>query len=561
MRWIALLLVASLAGCVNNADPTPTPSVDDEPERLPAQGIDWTLLSQDEHTATAPQQHYVASHDGILLHVVVHLPSGEGPWPTILQNSPYYSHPNNGVTTIGLVGQYVPKGYAVVSADVRGTGNSEGCMNMMGDLERKDTYELVEWIAAQGWSDGHVGMQGVSYVGTTPHEALIEAPPHLDTVVTVAGVVNQCRNVYQGGVPYLARFYPITYEATEGAPPPTDFNRGAPWLLNTLDAACGQEEALQAMAPGTYEKGVYSAYWDERNFTKHVDGAQASLLYSQGFVDRAVNPIEAVGWFNELPVPKKAFLHQGGHQYPPREDYFDTELAWFDYWLKGIDNGIMDTPTVEVQLNDGRIRTDTTWPPEDATSRTWHLAPGRLDNDVPDSGFEGYVAGPPGAVLENPFGAPLTPLGLTYTSAPLANSFLLTGSAQLHLQGGVATLTPADNVYWLFDLYDVGPGGSTWIAEGWFNGHLRDGFDRIAPMVGDIAYDYTVTFEPRDYVFAQGHQIQLVARGYDDGVFPWDEPVAVPFIEYGEGASHLELPTVAEPRIYDAPTEVTDGIP
>lgn len=559
MRWIAFLLLLPLAGCLSDSEPQ-TAAPESEATRLPAQGIDWSLLSRDDHLITAPQQHYVESHDGILLHVVVHLPQGDGPWPTILQNSPYYTHPTNDVATIGLVGQYVPKGYAVVSADVRGTGNSEGCMNMMGDLERKDTYELVEWIAAQDWSDGHVGMQGVSYVGTTPHEALIEAPPHLDTVVTVAGVVNQWRNVYQGGVPYLARFYPITYETTEGAPPPSDFNRGAPWLLNTADGACGQEEALQAMAPGTYEKGVYSSYWDERNFTKHVGNAKASILYSQGFVDRAVNPMEAVGWFNDLPVPKKAFLHQAGHQYPPREDYFATELAWFDYWLKGIENGVMDTPTVEVQLNDGRIRTDTTWPPQDATAQTWHLAPERLEDAPPADGMEGYVAGPSAAALENPIGAPVTPLDLTYTSEPLQAPFLLTGSAELHLRGGVSGLVPADNVYWLFDLYDVGPDSTRWIAEGWYNGHLRDGFDRIAPMEADVAYDYRIMFEPREYVFAEGHQIQLVARGYDEGVFPWDEAIAVPFIEYGDGASRLVLPTVTNPQIYDAPTEVTDGI-
>lgn len=559
MRWMVLLLLP-LAGCLNDAEPAPTQGPEPDANPLPAQGIDWSLLSRDQYGVLPPQQHYVASHDGILLHVVVHLPDGEGPWPTILQNSPYYTHPTNDVATIGLVGTYAPKGYAVVSADVRGTGNSEGCMNMMGDLERKDTYELIEWIAAQDWSDGHVGMQGVSYVGTTPHEALLEAPPHLDTVVTVAGVVSQWRNVYQGGVPYMARFYPITYEATEGAPPPSDFNRGAPWLLNTLDGACEQEEAIQAMAPGTYEKGVYSSYWDERNFTKHVGNAKASILYSQGFVDRAVNPIEAVGWFNDLPVPKKAFLHQAGHQYPPREDYFATELAWFDYWLKGIENGVMDTPTVEVQLNDGRIRTDTTWPPEDAVHRTWHLAPETLADDTPAAGQETYLAGPSAAALENPIGAPVTPLGLTYTSKPLSTSFLLTGSAELHLRGGVNLLVPADNVYWLFDLYDVGPDGSRWIAEGWYNGHLRDGFDRIAPMEGDVAYDYRITFEPRDYLFAQGHQIQLVARGYDDGVFPWDEALAAPFIEYGEGASRLDLPTVADPQLYEAPKEVTDGI-
>lgn len=577
--WLmAPLLIASLAGCVG--DDTADEPVPPAPKQ-PGQGIDWEMLSTDQYDVLPSVREYVAaSSDGILLHVQIHLPDGEGPWPTIFQHSPYNTHASPveraadgfvfdlGEPGQGLVDRYVPKGYAVVIGDVRGTGDSEGCMEMMGPLERQDTYDLVQWIAQQDWSNGRVGMQGVSYVGTTPHEALVMAPPNLDTVVTVAGVTNQWRNTFQNGVPYQGRFYPITYEVLEGAPPPADVDRGPAWALNAAAAACGQEGALAAMRPDVYAKGVYDAYWHDRNQTALVaqaNAGNASILYSQGFVDRAVNPMEAVDWFNDLTVPKKGFFHQGGHQYPPREDYFDTELAWFDYWLKDIQNGVMDTPTVEVQLNTDDIRVGTTWPPvaaETETLRLW-LAPEALAADAPADGGQSYVAAQAlnpvagfdfvGAADTVASAAAGMPTSLTFTSDPLDADVIMSGSAWMHLVGSV----DAENTYWLFDLYDENPEGArTWLAEGWFNAHLHAGFDTSTPLVPGEATMFDFAFEPREYVLQEEHRIVLVLNGHDSGVLPFDQPITENTVHYGAEGSYLDVPVLPDAKRWPRPDTV-----
>lgn len=570
----ALLAFAAVAGCLDDGAPSPAPPAADR-ATLPAMGLDRSLLSQDAH-GILPVVHdrVTATLDSILLHVRVFLPDGEGPWPAILEDSPYNvldgcadvqaapAGANPAACGVPALAQrYVPKGYAVVFADVRGTAESEGCMDMMGAKEQQDTHDLVEWIAAQPWSDGNVGMQGVSYVGTTPHEALTKSPPHLKAVATVAGVTNQWRNMYQNGVPYQGRFYPLTYEAMVGLPPPRDVESGPAWVRNAAAGACDQEEMVEHVRPGVYEKGVYDAYWRERNLTVHARNVTVPLLYSQGFADRAVNPMEAIHWFNDVRGPKKGFFHQDGHQYVDRADYFETELAWFDRWLKGIDNGVDRMPVVEVLTNTGEVRLDDEWPPSDARRLGLALAPGRLAEAVPAAGSEDYYAPlyanavplEPGAaprlVLETVGGAPIV---REYRTDPLPADLYLAGSAVMHLRAA----SDQANTYFLFDLMDEAPGGErTFVAEGWFNAHLREGFDRSAPLEPGTPHSFRFRFEPRDWVFGEGHRVLLVLRGSDPAVLPFDTPAAVNTVLYGPDGSWLELPVLDDPALHPVPEQ------
>lgn len=442
-------------------------------------------------------------------------------------------------------------------------------MDMMGDREQADQARLVEWAADQDWSNGRVAMHGVSYVGTTPHEAAIHDPEGLETIVTVAGVTNQWRNTFQNGVPYDGRHYPLTYELLVGAPPPFDVERGPDWATNAASGACGQEEALEQMSPGTYEKGLYDDYWAERNLTRGAGNVDVPVLYSQGFDDRAVNPSEARGWFDELDVPKKGILHQQGHMYPPREDYELLEHAWLDRWLKDRDTGVVDSPTVEVLTNDGGIRAGETWPPEEAEPVRWNLTPDGLARDEAPEGGETYLAdmarnkadppengtvpGPLGEAVESPAGPAGLPSRLAWTTPALEEPVHLAGSAWLHLQARV----DAENTYFLFDLYDLAPDGERrWLAEGWFNAHLREGFDESNPLTPGESHRFDFAFEPREWVVDEDHRLQLVVRGHDDRVFPVDELVTRNTIEYGPEGSWLEVPVLRDPAVHDRP----DGI-
>lgn len=556
MRLGALGIVLALlaAGCIGS---TVEPATTQAPLPAPGSGLKLDALSKAEFGALPRVVEYItATIDNVNLHTEIFLPDGEGPWPTLLIMSPY----NNLDRTTDPLGEletgfrefFVPRGYAVVLTDVRGTGNSEGCMDMMGAKEQQDGYDVVEWIAQQDWSDGNVGMWGVSYVGTTPGAAAIMAPPHLKTIVPIAGVTNQWRNTFQNGVPYDGRSYPLVYEVLVGAPPPRDVERGPAWLLNVAAGACDQEDAIAHMSPGTYEKGVYDAYWAERNFTTRAKDVQASVFYIQGYTDRAVNPMESIYWFNEIDAPKKAWMGQWPHQLPPRDDYEDTLLAWFDHWLKGIDTGVMDGPTVEVVSNLDTVRVDTAWPPLDASTLALRLSPETLGETAEEG--SGSYAFRAGSDLDGRLGidAPID-AGLWYVAEPLDAPFHMAGIPVMHLLGSV----DAENTYWLCSLYDVDGDEWTEISEGWMNAHLWEGFDHSSPLTPGQAYDFVFKFEPREYVFEAGHAIGLRIKADDARVFPFDKPATQNTVYYGDPeGSWLELPYLETPQVYDRPSTV-----
>ena len=126
----------------------------------------------------------VPMRDGVKLATDVYLPGKNGKalagrWPVVLSRTPYGKR--GGISGCDQK-HYVPLGYAVVRQDTRGRGDSEGIWHWMTDA-RADGYDTIEWIAAQPWSDGKIGMVGCSYVGATQHLAAMGRPPHLTTII------------------------------------------------------------------------------------------------------------------------------------------------------------------------------------------------------------------------------------------------------------------------------------------------------------------------------------------------------------------------------------------
>ena len=108
----------------------------------------------------------------------------------------------DGPYNANLVETFVPYGYAVAFADVRGNHNAGGCVDQTGPLQWQDGYDYVEWLGTQDWSNGNVGMFGISYDGETQFTTAMMAPPHLKTIVPMAAVSNQYDWNFYEGVPY-----------------------------------------------------------------------------------------------------------------------------------------------------------------------------------------------------------------------------------------------------------------------------------------------------------------------------------------------------------------------
>ena len=123
--------------------------------------------------------------------VDVHRPDDAGRYPVLVSASPYPRQIQDlgapmGFIEAGASDFFVPRGYVHVIANLRGTGGSGGTFGFFDAQERRDMHDLVEWAAAQPWSDGNVGMVGISYFAMTQLEAAVEQPPHLRAIFPVA---------------------------------------------------------------------------------------------------------------------------------------------------------------------------------------------------------------------------------------------------------------------------------------------------------------------------------------------------------------------------------------
>ena len=155
-------------------------------------GREYRNLSHPTHAMAQDDDVAVPMRDGINLLADVHRPAEPGRYPVLVAASPYPRQIQNlgapaGFIEAGATDFFVPRGYVHVIANCRGTSGSGGSFGFFDSQERRDMHDLVEWAAQQPWSDGNVGMIGISYFAGTQMEAAVERPPHLKAIMPIAG--------------------------------------------------------------------------------------------------------------------------------------------------------------------------------------------------------------------------------------------------------------------------------------------------------------------------------------------------------------------------------------
>lgn len=161
-------------------------------------GRGYRNLSRPQYTIIQEDDVAVPMRDGVNLLADVLRPSEPGRYPVLIAASPYPRQIQNTGAPLGIVeaGQsdfFVPRGYVHVIANCRGTSGSGGAFGFFDGQERRDMHDLVEWAAVQPWSDGNVGMVGISYFAMSQMEAAVEKPPHLKAIMPIAGGLRPLR--------------------------------------------------------------------------------------------------------------------------------------------------------------------------------------------------------------------------------------------------------------------------------------------------------------------------------------------------------------------------------
>lgn len=259
---------------------------------------------------------------------------------------------------------WVPEGYVCIRVDGRGIGKSPGVQAPWSVQEAEDYYDAIEWAGTQDWSNGNVGLWGMSYLAMTQHNVASLQPPHLKAMIaqgTDADIYNEA--LYGGGI-FGEGFWTWWHQV---------------WTANN---ACGERRQTDWMA-----RVMATPFNDPEAY-----GPKGSI-FMRPELGKATAPVWVVGpqigaVIHQL-GSSETYIHSTGAK-ARRFDFVDAWFAncynsttvaehrrWFDHWLKGIDNGVTDEPPVRIQLRTGNggfsVLHEQEWPVARTQYRRWYL--------------------------------------------------------------------------------------------------------------------------------------------------------------------------------------------
>lgn len=504
--------------------------------------------------------------DGRLDRIAIDIarPSTGGPFPVVFEQSPYRNGlanaANHGVNVSALPQEnlfplvpgapptadpgvnvarpvpdlpdwyddyFVPKGYAVVLGHSLGTGSSDGCPTSGDMQETLATTAVVDWLngrargfSASGaqvtasWSTGNVGMIGVSYNGTLPNMAAATGVAGLKAIVPISAI-SSWYDYYRANGLVVA---PGGYQGEDA-----DVLARAVVDRTDCTSRINQIETDQDRVTGDWKQ-----FWADRDYVGKANQVTAGVFVIHGQADWNVKGQHYAQWWDALRannVPRKIWLHNGGHGTTSRTDYKATVERWFEYFLKGIDNGILTAPRAEVQFKDGTWRQYADWPNPGAAEAVFKLdtssatAPGGLTLGTPtgvtaqqftDNGRTSTAT----TLVANPDTA--NGNRLVYRTGNLATAVTLTGSPRVSLRLAVTNRNDANVTAMLVDY--GGTGTSTTpviVTRGWIDPQNRTSRATSEKVVQGTEYTLNFAMQPKDYVFAAGHRIGLVVISTD----------------------------------------------
>jgi putative CocE/NonD family hydrolase len=539
------------------------------------------------HFAGLTQEAWIPMADGVSLAADIYLPQGAEPgarFPVLLEYTPYRKTESRG-RNHGLYSYFVEHGYAVARVDIRGTGNSEGRLipYEYSEIEQGDGEAVIDWLSHQPWSNGNVGMFGISWGGFNAIQTAVRQPPALKAIIAV----DATEDLYQEDVHYMDGIlhidsWEMTQDLDNARPGAPDYVIDEAFFANRFDT-----EPWMLTYLGKQRDGPF---WDRASARDKHDRIRIPAFHIGGWYD---------GYRDSLPRliaksagPVKAmigpWIHAWPHQpYPePGMEWRREAVRWFDQWLKGVDTGIADEPPFAVYVRDwhppgprleyapGRWRWEAGWPLERIQeqvlfARQDHTLSAERPEPavhqlryVPSAGVE---AGGPvmwwGDVA--PDQRPTDAFSLVYDSAPLSGELEILGLPLAQLQ----VSADAARANWIARLSDVAPDGTvTLVAGAAFNGAHRRSANDPEPLLPGEWFPLAIEMHFTSWVFPAGHRIRLAINNAQwPMLWPSPHPMTTRLKIGGPHAAMLTLPVVPaadnEPAPSFAPPQPSPDLP
>ncbi|MCB2109951.1 MAG: CocE/NonD family hydrolase [Defluviimonas sp.] len=491
--------------------------------------------------------------DGTRLSARVWMPAGPGPFPAVLEFLPYRKRDGTTVRDALTHPWFAGHGLACLRVDMRGNGDSEGLMeDEYSPRELADAVEVIDWIAAQPWSNGRVGMMGISWGGFNSLQVAALAPEPLKAIVTLCSTVDRYADDihYKGGCLLNENLgWGATMWAYSSRPPDPALRQGWHEMWQERLAA---EPFLPALWLRHQNR---DAYWKHGSVCENYGAIKAAVLAVGGWGDSYKNAVPAL--VQNIAAPVKGIVGPWVHKYPhfavpePRIGFLQEALRWWRRWLAGAPDGVEDEPAYRVYLMDGvrpaswydhrpgRWIAEPAWPAPGITTETLVLGDGTLGTGTgtgaggPGAPFRVTVASPQDCGMDGgEFCAiwlgPEMPgdqrrddaLSATFDSAPMAATDIV-GAPVVRLR-----LTPDKPVAQIaVRLNHVHPdGAATRITWGVLNLCRAGSMEHPEPLVPGREIEIALALDHIAYRLPEGHALRLsVSTSYWPMVWPVPE--------------------------------------
>ena len=260
----------------------------------------------------------------------------------------------------------VRHGYVIAAVGVRGSGASFGKFTgLFSPEETKDAFEITQWLAKQPWCDGNVGMQGASYLGMTQYMAASQAPPALKALFPNVAGFDLYDVIYPGGIyrqDMVNHWDGLTEQLDNTITAPKVESDDGSQLKQAIQQHGENWNVSEGYRAARFRDSIADGYsYLTHNPAPHltkINHAQVPAYHWCGWYDIFVT--DALIWYANYKGPQKLAIGSWPHAQTPDPSVMRERVRlrsaeqhrWFDYWLKGIDNGIMDEPPIQISTLD-----------------------------------------------------------------------------------------------------------------------------------------------------------------------------------------------------------------
>jgi uncharacterized protein len=535
-------------------------------QRQPVSHYDETKLSQPQYKVRMDHNVKIKMRDGVELSTDLYLPDAPGQFPTVFTRTPYN---NTGAGAFAGGKWYAERGYVYVTQDVRGKYDSDGKYVLYAN-EANDGLDTLDWISAQPWSNGKIGMTGGSYGGYVQLAPAVKNPKNLTALaasVTTSDIFNGW--TYIDGALFLS--FDVGWAAVDMNGHGMQHGPGYDWPtiykhlpLATIDQAASQYN------PGFREllkhPRANDPFWKGISLEKEVGNISVPFLTVSGWYDiflrGALQDQVDISKHSPSEVARKnkriiigPWTHNTGVRnsnpnYPAtgpergvdfgaaaEVELRNVYLRWQDFWLKGLDNGVEQEPPIRIfVMGENSWRYENEWPLA-RTQYTKYYLHGAKANSASGDGVLSAAkpAGAPtdkftydpadpaptlgGNLLDclmclsvaqgpvNQVKAEARPDVLVYTTPVLTEAVEVTGPLKVKLYAS----TSAKDTDWTAKLVDVHPDGYAQnIQDGIIRARYRQGKEMPASFLepGKV-YEYDIDLWATSNAFLPGHRIRL----------------------------------------------------